>query len=310
MQPRPSLAAGVVATVVLFAAAAGLQWLRETRFAPPPAAPAEHTLYVTSGTAARRLTLGFDTLAADLYWIRAIQHFGGEKQRVEKDPASRTADSAYALLYPLLDHTTTLDPYFNIAYRFGALFLTEPFPGGAGRPDQAIALLEKGLAVRPDKWEYMWDIGFVHYWWLHDYEAAASWFRRAAQVTGAPWWLESLAATTLSEGGNRAASRQMWLAILESAEVDYQRRDAERRLLQLDALDVIDELQRRVDRLHEARGAAPTGWDALVQARLIGGVPVDPTGVPFELSTTGRVQLSPQSPLYPLPAEPRQLPAL
>ena len=61
--------------------------------------------------------------------------------------------------------TTTLDPRFNIAYRFGAIFLAEPYPGGAGRPDLAIALLEKGLRARPDKWEYMQDIGFVHYWY-------------------------------------------------------------------------------------------------------------------------------------------------
>ena len=36
------------------------------------------------------------------------------------------------------------------------------------------SLLEKGLAARPDKWEYMQDIGFVHYWWRHDFAAAAA----------------------------------------------------------------------------------------------------------------------------------------
>ena len=53
------------------------------------------------------------------------------------------------------------------------MFLAEPYPGGPGRPDLAIALLEKGLRERPDKWEYMQDIGFVHYWYDHDYRAAA-----------------------------------------------------------------------------------------------------------------------------------------
>ena len=60
------------------------------------------------------------------------------------------ADADYALLYPLLDITTTLDPLFNIAYRFGAIFLAEAYPAGAGRPDLAIALLEKGIA-RPTR---------------------------------------------------------------------------------------------------------------------------------------------------------------
>ena len=75
--------------------------------------------------------------AADVYWIRAIQHYGGER-------LSTAADRNFELLFPLLDLATTLDPYFTIAYRFGAIFLSEPLPGGPGRPDQAIALLRKG----------------------------------------------------------------------------------------------------------------------------------------------------------------------
>ncbi len=123
-------------------------------------------------------------MAADLYWIRAIQYYGGTKRRVEAEmqwpappPSLAKLPDDYPLLYPLLDITTTLDPRFNVAYRFGAVFLAEAYPGGAGRPDLAIALLEKGLRARPDKWEYMQDIGFVHYWYVHDYKAAADWFR-------------------------------------------------------------------------------------------------------------------------------------
>ena len=152
--------------------------------------------------------------------------------------------NAYELLYPMLDLTTTLDPLFNVAYRFGAIFLAEPFPGGAGRPDLAIALLEKGLQAKPDKWEYMQDAGFVNYWWRQDYKAAAGWFDRASKVPGAPWWLQSLAASTLAEGGDRQSSRLMWKAIRESAEIDWLRNDAERRLTQFDALDQMDQLQK------------------------------------------------------------------
>ena len=78
----------------------------------------------------------------------------------------------------------------------------------------------------------MQDIGFVYYWWVHDYRTAADWFNRASQVPGAPWWLRSLAATTLAEGGDRRSSRTMWEVIHQSAEIDWLRRDAERRLSQ------------------------------------------------------------------------------
>jgi hypothetical protein len=302
------LIVGSLAVVALVGAAAVLQHARETRFPRPPAG--DDALYITSGTTARRLALGYSALAADLYWIRTIQYYGGIKLRLEREgpreaSAHGTLPSDYALLHPLLDLTTTLDPAFNIAYRFGAIFLAEPYPGGAGRPDLAIALLQKGLAARPDKWEYMQDIGFVHYWWRHDYRAAAGWFDKASNLPGAPWFLKSLAATTLAEGGDRRSSRMMWEAIYQSAEIEWLRNDAERRLLQLDAMDFIDQVQREVDQARAA-GVAVTDWDGLIRAGAIRGVPVDPTRTPLDLDASGRVRLSRQSPLFPLPEEPQR----
>ncbi len=296
------LAAGLIAS------AGWVQQIREQRF--PPAPIGDSPLYITSGSLVRRMTAGYHALAADLYWIRAIQYFGGIRRTLTDPDAARARGEAlpadYANLYPLLDLTTSLDPYFNIAYRFGAIFLAEPFPSGAGRPDLAIALLEKGVRERPAKWEYLQDIGFVHYWWRQDYAAAADWFRRASEVQGAPWWLKSLAAATLAEGGDRASSRLMWQAIRESAEIEWLRNDAERRLAQLQAMDDIDVLQAEVDRVSAARGAPVTRWETVRNARLP-GVPVDPAGTPYELTPDGRVQLSPSSLLFPLPDEPRRL---
>lgn len=298
----------VVVVAALLGGAAAVQGVRETRFPAPP--PSEDSLYVTSGTTLRRLTVGYSALAADLYWIRAIQYYGGVKLRLDKTPAPVVQAGApaavdYTLLYPLLDLTTSLDPLFNIAYRFGSIFLAEPYPGGAGRPDLAIKLLEKGFAARPDKWEYMQDIGFVHYWWRHDYRAAAGWFEKASQVEGAPWFLRSLAATTLAEGGDRHSSRTMWEAIRQSADNDWLRNDADRRLLQLDAADFIDQVQADVNR---ARAAGVTGssWEELIRSGAVRGVPVDPTGTPLEIDRTGAVSLSRKSPLFPMPLEPQR----
>ena len=214
--------------------------------------------------------------------------------------------NAFPQLYPMLDLATSLDPRFNIAYRFGAIFLAEAFPGGAGRPDLAIALLEKGLRDRADKWEYMQDIGFVHYWWRHDYRTASEWFTRASQVTGAPWWLRSLAANTLTEGGDRKSSRLMWEAIRESAEIDWLKNDAERRLNQLQALDEIDAIQADIDRA-AARGVVGRDWLTLVRGGAVRGVPVDPSGTPYDIGPDGRVALSSKSPLFPPPNEPQRM---
>jgi hypothetical protein len=308
-RPLARTIAIVAVAAALLAAAAQLQAVRDRRY-PSAANEEEEIVYLQAG-AARRLAGAYSSLASDLYWIRAIQHYGATKLRLsdrqrlvpEPPPLIAAPPDEYRLLYPLLDLTTTLDPRFNIAYRFGAVFLAEAYPRGPGRPDLAIALLEKGLAARPDKWEYMEDIGFVHYWYRHDFQAAAGWFQKASEVPGAPWWLRSLAATTLAQGGDRRSSRAMWEAILASAEIDWLRKDAERRLTQLRALDDMDELQRRVDAFTHRNGQPPASWAALVRAGDLPGTPVDPTRTPYEL-VDGHVRLSQMSTLSPLPVEP------
>jgi hypothetical protein len=308
------LAATIAIVALLLGTVVELQAIRE-RWYQPSADAEQTTLYLTSGVTIRRLAGAYAPLAADLYWIRAIQYYGGIKHRLSSDrsaepggaasaPASPRAGNDYRLLYPLLDITTTVDPRFNIAYRFGAIFLAEPYPGGAGRSDLAIALLQKGLRARPDKWEYMEDIAFVHYWYDHDYIAASEWFQKAGAVPGAPWWLQSMAATTRAKGGDRASSRLMWETILQTTDVEYLRHDAERKLAQLRALDDIDALQRLVDATKARTGQAPSDWAALVRARLLRGVPLDPVGTPYDLDSNGRVTLSSASSLYPLLVEP------
>lgn len=281
---------------LLFAASVALGILRDRRYGETNVE--SNLLYIQSPALVERIALGYDAILADVYWIRAIQYYGG----------SRLAGGAnrYPLLYPLLDATTTLDPRFGVAYRFGAIFLAEGYPGGPGRPDQAIALLEKGLREEPDKWEYMQDIGFVHYWWLQDYREAARWFERASEIPGAPWFMRSLAAVTLTEGGDRSRSRLLWQQLLETADNDWMRQNAERRLVQLDALDDIDLLEARLGEFRSRFGRHAGSWEELIKAGLLGGVPVDPTGTPYVIDPFGGdVTVSRESPLYPMPSEPR-----
>ena len=308
MTDKPWVQTAGVLVLVAICLASGA-WLQTVRDSRHPASPIEEdSLYITSGRTLRLMTAGFNALAADLYWIRTIQYYGRTKLKTRDSTAAPGPDTDYHLLYPLLDLTTTLDPRFNIAYRFGSIFLAETYPGGPGRPDLAIALLEKGIRERPDKWEYMQDIGFVHYWWTHDFKAASDWFNRAADVPGAPWFLRSLAATTLAEGGDRRSSRVMWEAIRESAEIDWLKNEAERRLGQLRALDEIEVLQKAVDELGRRTGTAITDWTPLIRAGFIRGIPVDPTRTaPYIFDASGRITVSKDSPLFPLPVEPQRM---
>ena len=292
---RPPVSRAFAVIAVLLAAAIGVQVVRDRGWQPYQ--PESAILWLRSGGAAKRLALGFDMIVSDVYWIRTVIYYGG-RRRVE---TRRTYDE----LFPLLDLATSLDPQFKVAYRFGALFLSEPSPGGPGRPDQAIKLLERGVEQDGD-WEYYEDIGFVYYWWKHDYVGAAEWFRKAAARPGAPSWLTGLAATTLAVGGSRESSRQLWTELLNNTDASYIQGQAKHRLLQLDAMDTIDQLAASLQRFKDREGRMPRTWQELVTAERLPGIPVDPAGVPFVVDgVTGKIDVSRQSPFWPLPTEPK-----
>ena len=62
------LTAAIVLIIALLAAAVWVQAARERTYPLPE--PDEASLYITSPTAVRRLSLAYTALAADLYWIR------------------------------------------------------------------------------------------------------------------------------------------------------------------------------------------------------------------------------------------------
>jgi len=274
------------------ASAIGVLHAREATAALPGSA--DRPAYLPADEAADRLFLSFDAVAADVYWLRAIQHYGTERR-------SDRAGDRFGQLEPLLSLTTTLDPHFNIAYRFGAIFLALDPPLGPGRPDRAIALLEKGLAANPARWQYAHDVAFVHYWHTGRFDEAARWFERAAAMPGAPGWLRPVAATTRVAGGDRAGARMMFSELVTSAD-RHVRQAAERALAQLRALDEIDRLTMIIERFRGSTGREPQGWQDLVAAGLLQAQPVDPAGLPYQYAPRARVvTLGTDSPLWPLP---------
>jgi hypothetical protein len=280
--------------LLLIVGAVRVQFELDERLSRPTAA-APGIVWVRSPALLQRLTLGFNTLWADVYWIRAVQFFGSTRLSTAKD-------KSYDRLYPLLDITTTLDPRFNIAYRLGAILLSENYPNGPGEPEQAIALLEKGLRTTPQKWQYMQDAGFVHYWWRRDYKTAAEWFLKAADVPGAPMWMRQVAVTMLAQGGDRETARSLWRDMANNAEHQWMRQAADRGLKQLDAEEHIEILQKIVNRFYDINGRFPNGWAEVISARLVRRAPVDPTSEIYALDpVSGIVDVGPKSSLYPLP---------
>jgi hypothetical protein len=251
----------------------------------------EEVLYFWSGEHVKRLVPGFENLAADVYWLRTVQYFGGERLFSE--------GKRFELLRPLVDITTTLDPRLEIGYRYGAIFLSEPRPSGAGKPREGIEVLEKGTRALPLSWRLRQDLGFFHYVFLKDAATAARILSEAAEIPGAAFWLRTLAADLATRGGDRQTSRRMWRQMYEQAEEGIIRENAALRLSILDSLDLRDALQLGVAEWKRRHGRPPERLRRLTESGLWTGPLVDRAGVPFGYdANAGRVYIQETSPMW------------
>jgi len=248
-------------------------------------------LLVTSGTLLKKLSLGYDSLLADIYWTRAVQYYG---RRVGKKKVD------YAQLAPLLNVTTTLDPHLMIAIRFGATFLAEEPPVGAGRPDLAADLVRRGIAANPNEWRLYSDLGTILYWHAKDYHAAAQAFWKGGDVPGAPPWMKAFAAHVEQEGKSRSTSRFMWAEVYKSTTDVRIRNNALNHLTELQAEDEIDQLGQIAAAYQKKFGHVPASIAELISAGLLKSVPNDPEGYPYRLGNDGKAIVDPASPLAPL----------
>ncbi|MGH9451535.1 MAG: hypothetical protein ACRD11_13520 [Terriglobia bacterium] len=244
------------------------------------------TLYVSSGVWLRRLSLGYEGLLADIYWTRAIQYFGA--RRLERN-------ANFGLLGPLLRLTTTLDPHLLVAYRFGAIFLAEKPPAGAGRPEEAMQLLRRGIVANPNYWRLWQDLGFIEYWDLHDYSAAARIFKTGSERPGAEIWMKTLAATVAAKGGENRTSQVLWSQVYRTAKNDAVKKSALEHLAALKAGQEMQTLDGILSAYQAREGRAARSFQDVIAAGLLASTPRDPSGAPYVLSTDGKTTVGPES---------------
>lgn len=255
----------------------------------------QEELLLSSPSAVQKMSLGYDSLLADIYWTRVVQYYG---TRVGTEGAK------FDLLWPMLNICTTLDPKLLVAYRFGAIFLSEPGAGGAGRPDLAIELVKRGIAANPDAWRLSSDLGFLYYWRMRDYPASAAAYLEGSKNPKAPPWLKMMAARVTEKGGSLETSRMIWSEIYDSTK-DPTIRDRAAQMLQgLKAEEDEAHLDDLADQYKQRFGRYPSSSEELRAAGLLGGIPVDPAGFPYVFGPDGKSKINSDSPVT-IPKEPR-----
>jgi tetratricopeptide (TPR) repeat protein len=245
-----------------------------------PQATIEDVLYIDSPKIVKRASLGFNGLMACIYWTRAVQYFGHRHHNGEE---------SFNQLGPLLEITTALDPQLLPAYRFGANFLAPMPPNGAGQPDRAIRLMKYGIAHNPDSWQLYYNLGFVYYTELKDYNKASEIFERGSKVPNAHPFMKVLAAQMAEHAGDLSTARMLWTTTFEtSTEKDVQQNALEHlRSLQVD--EDVTQLEAAVARFGEHNGRPPSSMLELASAEPLAAVRVDPDGNPYQITPDGRV---------------------
>jgi len=259
-------------------------------------ATTEEQLYL-KGATVKRVSLAFNGLAADWYWMRSLQYVG---RKVLTNGQGLQLDNLGALnlklLPSLLDTATTLDPQFLEPYEYAAIVLPEI------DVKEAIRITQKGIAANPSSWRLYQHLGYIH-WQQKDYEAARNTYREGAKLPGAPAWMQAMQARMAAEGGSRDTAREIYQHMYGQSDDEKVKEMARRRLLQLQSFDERDGLRRLMTSYKSQTGRCPSSWTELAPAlRALkvqldaAGAPLDPGGVAYVmLANKCEVETDPQS---------------
>jgi tetratricopeptide (TPR) repeat protein len=271
-----TISLAVVVAIGMFATVA-LARVVDARRPPADVSAADESLYL-NGKTAKRMSLGFNGLAADWYWMRSLQYVGRKIIAVDQNTAiDDLSDLDLRMLAPLLENATTLDPEFLDPYEYAAVVLP------AIDVNEAIRLTRKGIDANPDAWRLYQHLGYI-YWQRGDYATAADVYGRGAQLPGAPVWMEAMKARMATEGGSRTTAREIYMRMFEQSADDKVKDMARRRLLQLDSLDQRDSLRKLLTDYQTRTGRCPQSWAELRHVFQAISVPTDDTSAPLDPS--------------------------
>ena len=239
---------------------------------------ARDLIYLPSPTTARLMSLGFEQLVADWYWVRAQQYF--------TEPANEL--NQYRNLGDFLDVIVGIDPDFEYIYKFAGIAI--PYDTGRLRfanTDRAIDLLERGTKRFPRNWQLRLYLGFYLLNFAGDSARAAEQFAIAAPIPGAPQYLKRFAARLFSVSGEIERAKAFTEQMLSITEDPAERARLEKRLEDIELEGRFREVEAAAQRFREVNGRWPSGLDELAifhpgpslpgGARLENGTVIAPT---------------------------------
>jgi tetratricopeptide (TPR) repeat protein len=225
--------------------------------------PAGEVGPLPDGRVLRVLSLGFERLVADLFWLRTVYYVGDEESTRAGYPAAPR----------LAGLVTDIDPEFTTVY----VLMNSVIAVLMRQPEQAVALLEKGIRHNDHYWKLHFHQGFNLFYEMSDYERAAH-HMRAAFERGGPKYLSLLASRLYAEAGAPETAMAFLEARLKGEQSLAVRRQLGLRYYDLWVTRDLARIDAALAEYERERGRRPESLDALVDGGFLIPEPRDPDG--------------------------------
>ncbi|MBE0577373.1 MAG: hypothetical protein IH613_15945 [Desulfuromonadales bacterium] len=222
---------------------------------------------------------GQQTILAESMTLKVIFYFGTV---IEHWIQQEFVQPEYFNMFKTIEAAAILDPYNMDTYYFAQAAFTWEL----GRAKDVNRLLEHGMKYRDWDESLPFYAGFNSAYFLQDYDSAAKYMQKAAEVSGNSMYT-NLAARFFYEAGDS----RMGVAFLETM-IRQAKNPQVKRLYEMrrDVLLAVQTLETGVADFAERFGKQPTELEQLVVRGLIAELPLDPYGGQFFLDDKGRVR--------------------
>ena len=238
----------------------------------------EDPLYLPNGNYLKMLSLDFDGLLSDLFWIKGSIYFGSHYRKRKHD---------YKWLYHLLDLSTDLDPKYYDVYWYGSSILPSV--------KESIKILEKARIYFPHDWKIPEMIGFYHHFYLKDYLSAAHHYEIASLLPGHPPYVPSLAGRFYTEAGDIDSAVRVLKNFYDMCDKKDLQEDFAKRIKQLKDIKLLEE---KLDLFKKRYKRKPSTLSELVEVGIITSLPKEPYGGSYLLDSSRKRVMSNTAPLY------------
>jgi hypothetical protein len=233
--------------------------------------------FVPAASSLRWLSLGHPTLAANLFWLRAVQYMG--------DP--HADERGWEKLRPLVEVVTDLDRGHGYAYQTSANVLAS-----AGLVADSNAILEKGTRNVPNRYILPFQRAVNAFMYAGDYAEAGKWFGISAQTPGAPRRMQEYVVAMYAKGDHAEAAMSLLGRLRDEAQDDESRRAIDHQIQRAALERDSNQLEKAAEIYRERFLVPPICLEQLAFEGLVPAVPPDPFGGFYYLDEEGRVRSS------------------